>query len=186
MASTDDLIVSSKYYDLDDILAQHTNIPCTIMNTIDKDFFPLIGLSENVVIDPKGLKAEVPLWMLRTIKEHCQIILPKAYNAAVQNVLLSNASSANLERLQQYFYFVGMHLADVLEREDGQALSDCLVQTLVQRVGDVVCKGLQGHTKPEKFDNMEKELFQNILVWRKEIMSWVQGGKPISNKRKHD
>uniref|UniRef100_A0A1I7XF26 DNA replication complex GINS protein PSF3 n=1 Tax=Heterorhabditis bacteriophora TaxID=37862 RepID=A0A1I7XF26_HETBA len=132
---SNEIDVSADYYDLDAIAALDTHITCTFNKTTPSSLFPLLGVHAPESIDDKGAKVEVPLWLIETVEHYCTIAVPKAYNPSVQNVLLANAASANLERLQQYFYDVGRFLCGLLDDSEKIALSECLLETLVQRVG---------------------------------------------------
>lgn len=62
-----------------------------------------------------------------------------AYNTNVRNVLLANAAHADLEALQPYYYEMGIQLCHSLDEDIALALAECLLKTIVQRIGGEFC-----------------------------------------------
>ena len=86
MGSSEELRVPPRYLDLDDIIAMNTPITCTVYDTLDKgllhsysgkrqfqEFFKLFNLPIPEAIDSRGVKVNVPLWLLGKIRNHCEV-----------------------------------------------------------------------------------------------------------------
>uniref|UniRef100_A0A0K0DFL3 DNA replication complex GINS protein PSF3 n=1 Tax=Angiostrongylus cantonensis TaxID=6313 RepID=A0A0K0DFL3_ANGCA len=115
-----------------------------------------------------------------------QMALPMAYNSNVRNVLLANAAHANLDSLQPYYYEMGMSLCHLVSGNIGSEIADCLLETIVQRIGSktnsivTVC----GTEITSKSDNMEKRLYEEGMKCRSRLHEYFSAQQVTKGRKR--
>ncbi|VDM57055.1 unnamed protein product [Angiostrongylus costaricensis] len=147
--------VAADFFDIDSLLARSTKVMCTYNSDTPR--------GRQFLDDFKSV--------CTTIQVLFQMALPMAYNSNVRNVLLANAAHANLDSLQPYYYEMGMSLCHLVSRNIGGEIADCLLKTIVQRIGSktnsvaTIC----GTEITSKSDNMEKRLYEEGMKCRSRL-----------------
>ncbi|KAJ1358417.1 hypothetical protein KIN20_016836 [Parelaphostrongylus tenuis] len=107
-----------------------------------------------------------------------------AYNSNVRNVLLANAAHANLDALQPYYYKMGMNLCQLLGGNVAGEIADCLVETIVQRIGDIVLRTMSDSGITTKIDNMEKRLYEESMKCQSRLHEYFSAQQTKGRKRR--
>lgn len=97
-----------------------------------------------------------------------------AYNTNVRNVLLANAAHADLEALQPYYYEMGIQLCHSLDEDIALALAECLLKTIVQRIGGIVLRTSRDKDTPRRIDNLEKKLYEESIKCRDRLLEYFR------------
>ncbi|EYB88424.1 hypothetical protein Y032_0247g54 [Ancylostoma ceylanicum] len=107
-----------------------------------------------------------------------------AYNSNVRNVLLANAAHADLEALQPYYYEMGMHLCNSLNETVSIALAECLLKTIVQRIGGIVLRTIHGNEAPRRIDNLEKKLYEESAKNRDRLQDYFRKQRSTKGRKR--
>ena len=124
------------YYDINDILASDSKVPCVFEMQVLRLGFLVPGTSvENIAI---GTKMDLPYWLARALcskrKQIVSVDVPKAYKDAYREVMRADANVVNLQKLGPYYYCTGVKLLN-FELQETEALS----RTLVEVSGRSMC-----------------------------------------------
>ncbi|EGT38124.1 hypothetical protein CAEBREN_01573 [Caenorhabditis brenneri] len=188
MANLEKQRVESKYFDLDDIIAKSEATSCTFeVGELNPDFFPeMLGIVKPTQ-NSEGYNADVPLWLLESVRTPFSIHLPQSYSLSMQGVLNADARNINLSRQQQHFYANGMHLSHLMKEQnpDGAMnLSRCMLNTLTQRLGGIVSNAAHQRTKGDKFDVLETKVFEEGKRCKEDIDRWLKQDKQAASRKR--
>ncbi|KIH62645.1 hypothetical protein ANCDUO_07073 [Ancylostoma duodenale] len=111
-------------------------------------------------------------------------MVPMAYNPNVRSVLLANAAHADLEALQPYYYEMGMHLCNSLSETVSVALAECLLKTMVQRIGGIVLRAIHGNETPRRIDNLEKKLYEESAKNRDRLQDYFRTQRSTKGRKR--
>ncbi|EPB76437.1 partner of SLD five, PSF3 [Ancylostoma ceylanicum] len=197
--------VPSDFYDIDSLLSRSTRVTCTYSSGTPRDVYDMLGTTAPHFTDEKGYKVLTPFWFVRALEPFCSLVLPMAYNSNVRNVLLANAAHADLEALQPYYYEMGMHLCNSLNETVSIALAECLLKTIVQRIGGkptcrlklgfampnnfagfigIVLRTIHGNEAPRRIDNLEKKLYEESAKNRDRLQDYFRKQRSTKGRKR--
>ncbi|CAJ0593395.1 unnamed protein product [Cylicocyclus nassatus] len=168
MASNEAEVVAD-FYDIDSLLSRSARVACIYADGTPRDIYDMLGTTAPHFTDEKGYKVFTPFWFVRPLEQKgfCSLTLPMAYNPNVRNVLLAHGEHADLE--------------------DAVALAECLLKTMVQRIGGIVLRAIHGNEAPKKMDNLEKKLYEESVRNRDRLLDYFRTQRPSSSrKRRYD
>lgn len=104
----------ARYLDIDTVLSEEERIPCVFQMNV-----PGLGFldpSNDQSYLPAGARVELPLWMARVLKQKNMIVmeLPKHFNKKMRDNIAAGALNLNLREYSNYFFEVGMGVAQSL------------------------------------------------------------------------
>ncbi|KAG1471898.1 hypothetical protein G6F56_001848 [Rhizopus delemar] len=110
------------YYNIDNILAEHTKVPCTVLC----DFDQKANLSGDDVAVPRNTRVELPYWIAKPLAQYTTprrenlivIEMPKTYGTKVRNMLVASPESVDFRSLGPYFYEFGVKLVTFIEDQE--------------------------------------------------------------------
>lgn len=176
--------VAADFFDIDSLLARSTKVMCTYNSGTPREVFELVGTNAPHHTDDRGYKVLTPFWFVRALEPFCSLILPMAYNSTVRNVLLANAAHTNLDFLQPYYYEMGMHLCHLVSGNTGSEIADCLLKTIVQRIGDIVQRPVSSGETTNKIDNMEKKLYEESVKCRNRLHEYFSAQQVTRGRKR--
>ncbi|EIE76212.1 hypothetical protein RO3G_00916 [Rhizopus delemar RA 99-880] len=146
------------YYNIDDILAEHTKVPCTVLYDFEKE----ANLSGDEVAVPRNTRVELPYWVAKPLAQYTNLIaieIPRTYGTKVRNMLVASPESVDFRSLGAYFYEFGVKLVDFVVDEK---LPGILEKAFKQRI-----KGIMNYSQSsgstvgqdfiQKLDETEKD-----------------------------
>ncbi|KAK6727080.1 hypothetical protein RB195_005027 [Necator americanus] len=178
--------VASDFYDIDSLLSRSARVACSYSSGTPRDVYEMLGTNAPHFTDEKGYKVLTPFWFVRAVERFCSLALPMAYNSNVRNVLLANAAHADLDALQPYYYEMGMHLCNSLGGTVSVALAECLLKTIIQRIGGIVVRASHGNEALKKMDNLEKKLFEESAKNRDQLHDYFRAQRAKGRKRRYE
>eukprot|EP01031_Cornospumella_fuschlensis_P029507 gene29507-35615_t len=107
-----------KFLDLDTLLSEEERVPCVFKLEI-----PGLGFldpNNDHSTLPAGARVELPLWMAQVLfrKGMITMDLPKHFDRKMRDNIAAGASNLNLKEYSNYFYEVGMLIANLLNDSD--------------------------------------------------------------------
>ncbi|KHJ85687.1 hypothetical protein OESDEN_14581 [Oesophagostomum dentatum] len=79
---------------------------------------------------------------------------------------------------------MGMHLCSSLDETVAAALADCLLKTVVQRIGGIVLRAIHGNEVPRKIDNMEKKLYEESVRNRDRLHDYFRAQRSTKGRKR--
>lgn len=127
----------SAYYDLDDILAEETKIPCVF--AIDGHGLGFLDERAGARDIEAGAKVELPFWMCQALatREMVDIEMPRYFADRFKTKMLADPASVNLQDRCDYFYELGLKLALLVRDPE---IGDMLQRGLRVRFREIIAR----------------------------------------------
>lgn len=106
------------YLDIDTLLSEEERIPCVFR--LEVPGLGFLDPSNDETYLPAGARVELPLWMAQTLhkKKMVTMELPKHFDKKMRDNIAAGALNLNLREYSNYFFEVGMAIANTLQDED--------------------------------------------------------------------
>lgn len=106
------------YLDIDTLLSEEERVPCVFR--IEVPGLGFLDPSNDETYLPEGARVELPLWMAETLLSKRMVImeLPKHFDKKMRDNIAAGALNLNLREYSNYFYEVGMKIANNLHDPD--------------------------------------------------------------------
>ncbi|SCU82672.1 LAMI_0C00408g1_1 [Lachancea mirantina] len=179
------------YYDIDDILADSTKVPCKFNCSV-----PGLGYLEGNAGHPikKDSKAELPLWLARilaiigaeTVENEeeelpfVELMVPDLFSSRVLNAIKSSPTSLDVHSLSAHFYELAIKWATLFS---DRRLVNVLNTMMIERAQEVnnhalsipadSAPALQSGTFLLTLDEFEKRIFRDSHTSYKDMKSWM-------------
>ncbi|KAG1685088.1 DNA replication complex GINS protein PSF3 [Nymphon striatum] len=161
------LSTNQNYFSVHDILASQEKVLCNFDQAVcGLGFLDPSGENQDLV---KGMKLELPFWMLQAISQRNQTVasiyeLPKGYKESYREILSAEAFVVDLHKLGPFFYQFGLQLLKTNHAENSQ-IAKMLLQTFQDRVRCIMDSSQNSLNEDcskltANLDNMERALFQ--------------------------
>ncbi|KAG0739132.1 hypothetical protein G6F57_011751 [Rhizopus arrhizus] len=155
------------YYNIDDILAEHTKVPCTVLYDFEKE----ANLSGDEVAVPRNTRVELPYWVAKPLAQYTNLIaieIPRTYGTKVRNMLVASPESVDFRSLGAYFYEFGVKLVDFVVDEK---LPGILEKAFKQRI-----KGIMNYSQSSG-STVGQDFIQKLDETEKDCKCINQGSK---------
>lgn len=168
------------YFSIEDILATQERVPCKVENTVH-------GLgcldpsteNEDLVV---GTSLLLPYWLASPLSQTrvrvFSVEIPKIYKEAYREILIADASIVDLHKIGRYFYEFGSYLIK-LNHRDAEAINTMLMNAFKDRLRVLIdwAQNLCTDTsRIQRFDTLEKELYQEGFKARTQLSAWLSDG----------
>lgn len=129
----------AKYYDLHDILAGETAIPCTLQTHVNSCGKLLDQSSEHDNLK-KGHSLDIPLWLASDVaaRNMVTVRLPKCYGKKMREKMRAGPGCEDLKMRCPYFYTVALGLQPFVYPDD--ALASFVVKTFRARYQELLSR----------------------------------------------
>ncbi|KAL0225247.1 hypothetical protein RCL1_003159 [Eukaryota sp. TZLM3-RCL] len=176
----------SNYFDIDNILAQETNIPATFLTTVP-DLLPNFNVKANK-------ETYIPLWLAEALvfrKDTAILGRLHQYKDTFRIAATSSPADANLSKYN-YYYDLGIRLSHIYADKE---LLDDLLTIAIHRFRNILPEFLQspgpnnvGTLRGESgllgaLCETEKRILDTGRMSRSEVMEWLRSGRI---KRNHE
>eukprot|EP01039_Chlorochromonas_danica_P003972 gene3973-4346_t len=106
------------YLDIDTLLCEEERIPCVFR--LEVPGLGFLDPNNDSSTLPAGARVELPLWMARTLTEKRMVTmeLPKHFDRKMRDNIAAGALSLNLKEYSNYYYEVGMQIANTMKDMD--------------------------------------------------------------------
>lgn len=177
----------SRYYDIDDILAEEEKVPGKFLYG---GF--AVGYLDDACEEedlPVGAAVKTPLWLGLNLASFglIEVRLPRMFSARAEARLRADPCEENLNDTCPYFYEVGRKLAQLFDEE---RLSSMLSAVLKERFKGFVARSSEFrtgdyHEQQARLSLLERDLFQVKADAASRMKSWrLYDGKLSGNRRK--
>lgn len=93
---------------------------------------------------------------------------------------------ANFERIQRYYYTLGIFVCWLVGGEDGRNIATTLLIAFTQRIGWILRSSVDPAAKPKLMDEIEKVIFR--IGQKSELLmhDWIRCANELTVKRKRN
>eukprot|EP00055_Hartaetosiga_balthica_P004317 m.141220 g.141220 ORF g.141220 m.141220 type:complete len:246 (-) comp37811_c0_seq1:8-745(-) len=165
------------YFDIDSVLMEEEKVKCNPLLDIIK--MGELNNSETNYL-PKGSKMELPLWLIKTLREKMNedlflVTEPNFLNVPHMEMLEADASVVNLNSWCTHFFDFAFEYLSLFPT---QAMEETVVKSFGDRymgILDTAQSSLHRdvNDKTRKFDTLEKSIFAKTVVNEKAFRAWL-------------
>lgn len=177
--------MASKYWDIDDILAEDDNVTVIAMHKGYKLSFLDPNANKTEKDLEEGTKTEIPLWLAHRLSVHKFLAVesPLPYREKFKKALLADPTVINLRDKSAYYYERAIRLADILE--DSGSISEVLPEIFLKRIKGLLKTAqhmpLEESTSfTKKLTNIERHIFEsgrdaiiNYKMWKDDTSNLI-------------
>ncbi|XP_072024664.1 DNA replication complex GINS protein PSF3-like [Amphiura filiformis] len=188
---------TDNYFNIEDILASHEKVPCTLEQQLYRLGFLNQGNDSEHIMP--GTKMELPYWLATGLcskkRKIVRIDLPKSYKKGYREILTADANVVDLHKMGPYFYAFGSKLLS-FEHQESEDISVALLETFIGRFRRIMDNSQNAYNQDtskltEKLDEMERSLFRagqhslnSFQEWETRRMTKIAASEMVSSHRK--
>jgi GINS complex subunit 3 len=177
--SKEDEARMSKYYDVNDLLAEEETLP-TVFNTSVYG----LGRALDPACDSEDLPASssvtLPFWLADFLssKKMLKPLMPKFLKKRLRDELQGEAGCVDLRERCKFFYGLGRKLCGMQDLDGSEELSEFLLNTFTSRFKGMltnshICSNETRETYNKVLSNEELELFTSAQTSSQEFEKWI-------------
>ena len=176
--------MTSKYYDLDDILADGENIPCKFNITV-----PGLGYLSGDPEKPmqKDTTVDLPLWLAQILavcgvledldQSFVDLLPPEFISPKVINAIKSNSLEIDLHAIKSHFYKLVEKWATMFHDTELSAVAMQMVKERAYEINNYSANANKhlNYGFIHSLDEFERKLYKSTSESNKQMKLWING-----------